>query len=40
MWVYEDNMEAINLAENPSSSARSKHIDVWHYFLVQLVQDR
>ncbi|CAN0492549.1 unnamed protein product, partial [Discosporangium mesarthrocarpum] len=27
IWVYKDNMGAINLAENPSSSGRSKHID-------------
>ncbi|CAN0476502.1 unnamed protein product [Discosporangium mesarthrocarpum] len=40
IWVYEDNMGAINLAENPSSSGRSKHIDLWHHFLRQLVQDR
>ncbi|CAM9417209.1 unnamed protein product [Discosporangium mesarthrocarpum] len=40
MWVCEDNMEAINMAENPSSSARSKHVDVRHHFLRQLVQDR
>ncbi|CAN0495773.1 unnamed protein product [Discosporangium mesarthrocarpum] len=40
MWVHEDNMGAINLAENPSSSARSKHIDARHHFLRQLVQDR
>ncbi|CAN0477143.1 unnamed protein product, partial [Discosporangium mesarthrocarpum] len=36
MWVYEDNMGAINLAENPSSSARSKHTDTRHRFLRQL----
>ncbi|CAM9375078.1 unnamed protein product, partial [Discosporangium mesarthrocarpum] len=33
-------MGAINLAENPSSSARSKHFDVQHHCLRQLVQDR
>ncbi|CAM9513798.1 unnamed protein product [Discosporangium mesarthrocarpum] len=33
MEVYEDNTGAINLAENPSNSARSKYIDVQHHFL-------
>ena len=34
--VYEDNQGAIMLAENPLSSARSKHIDVrYHHIRIQ-----
>ena len=31
--VFEDNEGAIKLAENPLSTARSRHIDVRHHFL-------
>ena len=31
--VFEDNQEVIALAENPLSSARSKHIDVRFHFV-------
>ena len=37
--VSEDNAGAICLANNPLSSARSRHIDVRHHFLRQMVQD-
>ncbi|CAM9883773.1 unnamed protein product, partial [Discosporangium mesarthrocarpum] len=39
MVVYEDNMGAINFADNLSISAMSNHIDVRHHFLRQLVDD-
>ena len=35
--IYEDNAGAIQLAENPLSSSNSKHIDVRHHFLRELV---
>ena len=34
---FEDNMGAIALAENPISSARSKHIDVRFHFVRELL---
>ncbi|CAM9634594.1 unnamed protein product, partial [Discosporangium mesarthrocarpum] len=40
MGVYKDSIGAVNLAKNPSSFARSKHVDVRHHFLRQLVQGR
>lgn len=37
--VYEDNRGAIKLTVNPSSSARSRHVNVHHYFLRMLSVD-
>lgn len=38
--VLEDNEGAIALAENPVSSSKSKHIDVRHHFLRELVEKK
>ena len=38
--VREDNRGAIKLANNPLSSARSRHIDVRHHFLRELVNQK
>ena len=38
--VLEDNAGAIALADNPNSSSNSKHIDVWHHFLRDLVDKK
>ena len=35
--VFEDNQGAISLASNPVSNSNSKHIDVRHHFLRELV---
>ena len=37
--IYEDNAGAIKLAENPLSSARSRHIDVRHHFVRNLCEE-
>ena len=37
IMVYVDNEGAINLATNPFSSARTKHIDVRFHFIRELV---
>ena len=37
--VYEDNQGAIHLADNPMSSARTKHIDIRHHFARSLVSE-
>ena len=35
--VFEDNKGAVQLAQNPITNSNSKHIDVWHLFLRELV---
>ncbi|CAB1106667.1 unnamed protein product [Ectocarpus sp. CCAP 1310/34] len=35
--VFEDNQGAIQLAQNPISNSNSKHIDVRHHFIRELV---
>ena len=37
--VHEDNAGAIKLAENPLSSARSRHIDIRHHFIRGLCEN-
>ena len=37
--VYEDNQGAIHLADNPMSSARTKHIDIRHHFVRSLISE-
>ena len=37
--VFEDNQGTKDLAENPLSSSNSKHIDVRHHFLRELVSN-
>ena len=36
--VSEDNQGAIALAENPLSSTRTEHIDVWFHFVRELLR--
>ena len=36
--MYEANEGAIQIAKNPLSNSNSKHIDVRHYFLRELVE--
>ena len=38
--VFEDNQGAVQLAENPITNSNSKHIDVRHHFLRELVRQR
>ena len=40
LLVKEDNEGAIRLANSPSSSGRSRHIDVRHHFLRELVKEQ
>ena len=35
--VFEDNQGAVQLAQNPVTNSNSKHIDVRHHFLRELV---
>ena len=38
--VFEDNQGAVQLAQNPITNSNSKHIDVRHHFLQELVRQR
>ena len=38
--VFEDNQGAVQLAQNPITNSNSKHIDVRHHFLRELVGRR
>ena len=41
MWyfpVFEDNQGALQLSKNPASNSNSKHVDVLHHFLRELVR--
>ena len=38
--VFEDNQGAVKLAQNPITNSNSKHIDVRHHFLRELVRQR
>ncbi|CAM9603187.1 unnamed protein product [Pylaiella littoralis] len=36
--VFEDNQGAIQIAHNPITNSNSKHIDVRHHFIRELVE--
>ena len=38
--VSEDNQGAVQLAQNPVTNSNSKHIDVRHHFLLELVRQK
>ena len=38
--MLEDNQGAVQLAQNPITNSNSKHIDVRHHFLRELVRQR
>ena len=40
IFLFEDNQGAIAMAENPVSGGRTKHIDVRHHFIRELVDRR
>ena len=37
---YCDNTSAINLSKNPIQHSRTKHIEIQHHFIRELVEDR
>jgi hypothetical protein len=37
--IYVDNQPAIRISENSSDHARSKHIDIKHYYIRDLIKD-
>ena len=38
--LYVDNMSAINISKNPVQHSRTKHIDIRHHFIRELVEDK
>jgi len=40
MTLYCDNLSAINITKNPIQQSKTKHIDIRHYFIRDLVEDK
>ncbi|KAK2358620.1 gag-protease polyprotein [Trifolium repens] len=40
LTLYCDNMSAINISKNPIQHSRTKHIDIRHHFIKDLVEDK
>ena len=40
MTFYCDNLSAINISKNPIQHSRTKHIDIRHHFIRDLVEDK
>ena len=40
LTLYCDNMNAINISKNPIQHSRTKHIDIRHHFIRDLVEDK
>ena len=40
MTLYCDNMSAINISKNPVQHSRTKHIDIRHHYIRDLVEDK
>ena len=40
MILYCDNLSAINISKNPIQHSRTKHIDIRHHYIRELVEDK
>ena len=40
MTLYYDNLSAISISKNPIQHSRTKHIDIRHHFIRELVEDQ
>ena len=40
MILYYDNLSAIKISKNPIQPSRTKHIDIRHHFIRELVEDK
>ena len=40
MTLFCDNLSAINISKNPIQHSRTKHIDIRHHFIRELVEDK
>ena len=39
LTIYYDNTSAINISKNPVQHSRTKHIEIRHHFIRELVED-
>ena len=39
LTIYCDNTSAINISKNPVQHSRTKHIEIQHHFIWELVED-
>ena len=39
LTIYCDNTSTINISKNPVQHSRTKHIEIWHHFIRELVED-
>ena len=40
MTLFCDNLSAINISKNPIQHSKTKHIDIRHHFIRELMEDR
>jgi len=40
LTLYCDNLSAINISKNPIQHSRTKHIDIRHHFIRDLVEEK
>ena len=40
MTLYCDNLSTINISKNPIQHSRTKHIDIRHHFIRDLVEEK
>lgn len=40
MILYNDNISALSLSQNPIQHSRTKHIDICHHFIYELVESK
>ena len=40
MTLYRDNLSTINISKNPIQHNRTKHIDIRHHFIRDIVKDK
>jgi len=40
LTLYCDNLSAINISKNPIQHSRTKHIDIRHHFIMDLVEEK
>ena len=40
LTLYYDNLSAINISKNPIQHSRTKHIDIRHHYIRNLIEDK